>query len=509
MPKAPHKIARLATEYRAAAPARPAETEEESAELTESVRWAGVICMEGTPTGDGRLIEHGALKWNVSPSDPIPFRHVVEDVGGHDGAQVSGRIENIVRLSGGRIWADGDFDIDSEVGVESRRQVKEKLARGVSVDLDDVAFELRIASEVYDEAMLPEDPDAEPSEPERDAEGRVTVVAVNPSDEVMVTTSARVRAATQVATPAFAEAYIDLVDEDYETPTGVDDSGDSDDDEDDEEEERTSEPVTENSLIAAAAPVHPPKAWFANPKLTEPTPVTVDSKGRIYGHVATWDVCHIANPYGTNECVSAPHSDTDYAYFHTGSVETKEGDTLGVGRITMDTKHAEANARHAAASDHYDHTGTAAADVRAGEDDFGIWISGAIRPGVSAAQVRTLRASPLSGDWRMIGGNLEMVAALAVNVPGFPIPRPKGLVASGAVTSIQAAGMVAPAGIEEAVPGSTQVLSDRDITYLKRLAQKGREAEAAEMAAKVRKSQAAMNRRKVESLRGKITKKET
>jgi hypothetical protein len=42
-------------------------------------------------------------------------------------------------------------------------------------------------------------------------------------------------------------------------------------------------------------------------------------------------------------------------------------------------------------------------------------------------------ASDVSGDWRRIGGNLELVAVLAVNVPGFPKIRVReleGLVAS-------------------------------------------------------------------------------
>ena len=43
----------------------------------------------------------------------------------------------------------------------------------------------------------------------------------------------------------------------------------------------------------------------------------------------------------------------------------------------------------------------------------------ALRPGLSDEQVRTLRASPLSGDWRYIDGQLELVGALAVNLPGF------------------------------------------------------------------------------------------
>ncbi len=41
-----------------------------------------------------------------------------------------------------------------------------------------------------------------------------------------------------------------------------------------------------------------------------------------------------------------------------------------------------------------------------------------------------------SGDWRPIGRGLELVAALAVNQPGFPIAR----VAHGRVSALTAAG---------------------------------------------------------------------
>jgi hypothetical protein len=98
-----------------------------------------------------------------------------------------------------------------------------------------------------------------------------------------------------------------------------------------------------------------------------------------------------------------------------------------------------------AAASHYDHTGTVAADVRAGEDEHGIWVAGALRPTLTDEQIRTFRAAPLSGDWRRIGGRLELVAALAVNTPGFPVPRTRArvLVASGVQQSVIA---VAPAG---------------------------------------------------------------
>ena len=83
-------------------------------------------------------------------------------------------------------------------------------------------------------------------------------------------------------------------------------------------------------------------------------------------------------------------------------------------------------------------TASAFADVHAGEDAYGIWVSGALRPSVTPEQVRAIRASAPSGDWRPIGGSLELVAVCQVNVPGFPIARAR--VASGAVMALVAAG---------------------------------------------------------------------
>jgi hypothetical protein len=60
---------------------------------------------------------------------------------------------------------------------------------------------------------------------------------------------------------------------------------------------------------------------------------------------------------------------------------------------------------------------------------------------VSPEQIRALRASAPSGDWRPIKGRLELVAVLQVNVPGFPMARAQ--VASGYVTALVAAGAAA------------------------------------------------------------------
>src|SRR5690606_31571051 len=112
-----------------------------------------------------------------------------------------------------------------------------------------------------------------------------------------------------------------------------------------------------------------------------------------------------------------------YAHFRTGYVVCADGSEVATGPLSMGGGHADLRLSGRGAVEHYDQTSTAVADVVVGEDEFGVWFTGALRPGVTDEEVRTLRASSLSGDWRPIGGALELVAALAVNSPGFPIPR--------------------------------------------------------------------------------------
>ena len=114
------------------------------------------------------------------------------------------------------------------------------------------------------------------------------------------------------------------------------------------------------------------------------------------------------------------------------------GDDINVGQITLVGGHASLEASVADAVAHYDNTDSAMMDVAVGEDRHGIWVAGALRPDVDELRLRKLRASGVSGDWRPINGNLEMVACCAVNVPGFPIPRAR--VAAGMPVALVAAG---------------------------------------------------------------------
>jgi hypothetical protein len=450
------------------------------AEYPATARWAGPIGMENELTGDGRGIATDALKWDIENENPL-IRYVRQDVGLHDGAETAGRILSIERRDGGVIWAEGDFDMQSDAGREAFRQVNDKRQNGVSMDLDDVSFEIRVAAELVDEmnAMMEADGDIEVPTPNED--GTITVVTINSDDEIMLTTSARIRSATIVAVPAFATARIAIVEgpedeTDDDSPAGsdelavVDVSGNP--------ARNAIAQAEADALVAASAPVHPPLAWFSDPHLAEPTALTVTKDGRVFGHLALWGTCHLSHAAG-GQCVSPPNSPSGYAWFHTGALETAEGDLVGVGHLTMGTGHAGDKLSPAETLSHYDNTGTVAADVRVGEDAHGIWVAGGMRPHLSPEQVRAFRAAPLSGDWRRVGFALELVGALSVNVPGFGVPRPQGLVAGGNLVSLVASGVIVTV-TEESAPN----LSHDDLLYLRAFIDKGKRSELAALAAR-------------------------
>lgn len=194
------------------------------------------------------------------------------------------------------------------------------------------------------------------------------------------------------------------------------------------------EALTASGFLESEIPVTPPADWFKNPGLTKATPLTIDPNGRIYGHIAAWHVNHIGMPRATRP----PRSKSKYAYFHTGVVRTDAGTDVPVGQLTLAGGHASLQADAQSAAKHYDDTASAIADVHAGEDDYGIYVAGCLRPDATEMQIRKLRASAPSGDWRPVNGSLELVAVCQVNVPGFPIAR--ALVASGKVFALVAAG---------------------------------------------------------------------
>jgi len=179
------------------------------------------------------------------------------------------------------------------------------------------------------------------------------------------------------------------------------------------------------ALTACAAVSRPPLAYFEDPQLTGPTPITVtepDENGwrRIYGHMGQHGVPHRGLPGQ----VGIPRSMSGYREFLLGLTMTAEGTGIPTGKITIGGGHAADEFGQQAARDHYDDVSTTIANVTAGDDTFGVWISGAIRADATLAQIDELLQSPPSGDWRTdVLGNLEMIGIHSVNNPGFPVYR--------------------------------------------------------------------------------------
>ena len=187
-------------------------------------------------------------------------------------------------------------------------------------------------------------------------------------------------------------------------------------------------------IAAAAAPVdlfEPPRAWFDNPNLDGPTPLTITDDGRIYGHLALWDSCHIGFE---GICVNPPRDAAEYEEFHAHArVQTADGSMLPVGVVTVDGSHPDLSLSPGNAARQYDSTATVGGYVRAGDDNYGAWVSGALAPDLAPATVEKLRRLSLSGDWRPRDGKHVLIAALTVPVPGFSI---KARVASGEQTAV-------------------------------------------------------------------------
>lgn len=185
--------------------------------------------------------------------------------------------------------------------------------------------------------------------------------------------------------------------------------------------------IFQRALLAAASLDVPPREWFETQEPPGKMPLTVTEDGRVFGHIATWDSCHV----GYGGCVSPPRSPSGYSKFHVCELDTDNGPVV-VGKLMFSPSqggHADARVSARAAGAYYDKTGMVAAYLRATDGQHGIWTCGSLNPALTATQRkqmrRELRLHPPSGDWRPVsGGGYELICALAVAVPGFPVPRP-------------------------------------------------------------------------------------
>lgn len=106
--------------------------------LTWSTPGNTALAFENQQTGDGRVFAPGALYWT---GGPWPLQYADEMNGGHDGARLAGAIFDMGRDLP-RITGAGVLYLTQQAGVEAAMLLSQGAPLGVSVDLDDVDVEM-------------------------------------------------------------------------------------------------------------------------------------------------------------------------------------------------------------------------------------------------------------------------------------------------------------------------------------------------------------------------------
>lgn len=364
--------------------------------------WEGILAIEGTPTSDGRMFAEGALTWRTLP---LTLALQTVTAPGHDGAVVCGSICEIERV-GNTIIGRGRFS-GTDAGELARTLIGEGSLHGVSIDVASAVV-------VYTD------------ENGNEVDGLEVALFGDPAVAVFV--QAEMMAATLTPFPAFADARVDLID----VPTSL---------------VATSAPgqwrlsgpalftlnTDTEALVASAAPTipAPPASLFAlKPDTREPFSVRAplpDGTIPVYGLLADWNIPHIGHD---GRKVYPPRGD-DFAMFYTGKfVRTREGDRIPTGPIFIDTVHPNLAAQASDAQAFYAHTGSAVADVHLYNGEHGIVAAGVLRRDVDELTRCRMEGSDVSPDWRPVNGQYRMIAILAVNASGFPVPYIEGIAAS-------------------------------------------------------------------------------
>lgn len=119
-------------------PVEPIEYEQPPQLLTWSTPGATALAFENQQTGDGRVFAPGALYWSRGP---WPLQYADEMNGGHEGARLAGAIFDMAR-DGQRVAGAGVLYLTQQAGVEAALLLSQGAPLGVSVDLDDVDVEM-------------------------------------------------------------------------------------------------------------------------------------------------------------------------------------------------------------------------------------------------------------------------------------------------------------------------------------------------------------------------------
>lgn len=410
-------------------------------ETWESIEGGG-ICFSDE-TGDGRNFTNCEWTWRDPAVSTVPLMLQTSTEFGHFGATLAGFATEFFMAAAGTPGARGRF-YNSEAGIQFRDMLLDGRSFGVSVDPGAVT---------YSENCLEVDDDGWCARWELEF---LTYQIIGVTGTPFPGFEAAAITLGPVAEPVTADAG---------HPCGCGTSVCSC--------TRRAELSTRRLVHAVAAPAReviaasaapavapadlfdvplvPPRSWFDDPGFVMPTPLTITNQGRVMAHVAVWNTCHTGH---LDRCVTPP-SGCDFADFLQGRVYTEDGGEVRTGVLTWRMDHPDHEMTFHEAMNAYGNSDYGWADVVAGEDEFGPWVSGALRPGLTRSDVRILRALSLSGDWRVTRrtGRHEFIGGLAVNAPGFPITA-----AAGALGIVQARPLHSPTVITAAniVPQSAR-----------------------------------------------------
>lgn len=415
----------------------PAATIDELVVLAAAIEVGGeafsvFLAPEGFESGDGRLLELGTTTWRDPPLPLMMQDTASHGAGNPDAAWFAGAIEEVYRdpADPSRILGRGHL-VPGPEGERAAGLIRGGL-RGLSIDgiggMERPPIEQITAV---------------------DGDGRPIRALVRYGDT-------RIMGAAVVPHPAFEPCCIWLAGEEAPGRVGATHGAEI---ALDTPPEVVTSPL-EALLASAGGPLRPPTDWFYADEPGHYQPLEVRGDGFISGHIARWGTCHIGQ---VGRCETAPRSATSYRYFHRTLAETESGTLVPCGWLTMGTSHQ----RNLTASadetlNHYDHTGYQAAKVRAIDGAFGIWVCGAVRPGLSDEQLWALQGPEVSGDWRSVDGHYrELVAVLGVTLPGFLTQRPEALVASGAIVA-----QIGTLPCDDCAEPSIEPASDAEVRHL-------------------------------------------
>lgn len=364
----------------------------------------------GRKTGDRRQFDVDNLQWQeegVTPDSleiPLGYQYERSHGGTNDKTARVGRIDAIERV-GDELFARGVIDLKAPWGPEAATLMGTRetpgILAGVSIlidenpDMDGLSVEYQFA-EGCELASEDEEFDPACAEPER----------------VIVTDGARIRGVDLVDIPAYAEARLYL---DAELPDDIEVTPSD-----------NAEALTA-SAYTITIPELPPVEWFAEPtEAPEIGAITVTEDGRFFGYLAPK---HVAHRGFQKKRVTVPVGNVDYGIWMNRATLVDDGNggytKLATGPITMDCGHAPMSSaiKGQARQAHYDNACSVVATARVGENSKGVWIAGALIPGITSEQVARMMACQLSGDWgphREKPGKRELAGALLVPRPGFP-----------------------------------------------------------------------------------------